>query len=57
VVFTSDDWKYGGWGQIPHITYVSQEDPFNPGEYFIEMHLPCRTCAVLRERFLPQDKE
>ena len=57
VVFTSDDWKYGGWGQIPHMTYVSQEDPNNPGEYFIEMHLPCRTCAVLRERFLPQEDE
>ena len=57
VVFTSDDWKYGGWGQIPHMTYFSQEDPNNPGEYFIEMHLPCRTCAVLRERFLPQDEE
>ena len=57
VVFTSDDWKYGGWGQIPHMTYVSQEDPNNPGEYFIEMHLPCRTCAVLRERFLPQEEE
>ena len=57
VVFTSDDWKYGGWGQIPHMTYVSQEDPNNPGEYFIQMHLPCRTCAVLRERFLPQTEE
>ena len=57
VVFTSDDWKYGGWGQIPHMTYVSQEDPNNPGEYFIEMHLPCRTCAVLRERHLPQNEE
>ena len=57
VVFTSDDWKYGGWGQIPHMTYMSQEDPNTPGEYFIEMHLPCRTCAVLRERFLPQNEE
>ena len=54
VAFTSDDWKYGGWGQIPHMTYVAQDDPNNPGEYFIEMHLPCRTCAVLRERFLPE---
>ena len=57
VVFTSDDWKYGGWGQIPHMTYTAQEDPSNPGEYFIEMHLPCRTCAVLREHFLPQSDE
>ena len=56
VAFTSDDWKYGGWGQIPHMTYHAQEDPHNPGEYFIEMHLPCRTCAVLREHFLPQEE-
>ena len=57
VEFTSDDWKYGGWGQIPHMTYEAQEDPNNPGEYFIEMHLPCRTCAVLREHFHPQSDE
>ena len=57
VAFTSDDWKYGGWGQIPHMTYESQEDPNNPGEYFIEMHLPCRTCAVLREHFHPVAEE
>ncbi|MBQ7415811.1 MAG: alpha amylase C-terminal domain-containing protein [Oscillospiraceae bacterium] len=57
VAFTSDDWKYGGWGQIPHMTYHAQEDPNNPGEYFIEMHLPCRTCAVLREHFLPNTEE
>jgi 1,4-alpha-glucan branching enzyme len=56
VAFTSDDWKYGGWGQIPHMTYESQEDPNNPGEYFIEMHLPCRTCAVLREHHHPIQK-
>ena len=49
VAFTSDDWKYGGWGQIPHMTFEAQEDPDNKGEYFIEMHLPCRTCAVLTE--------
>ena len=57
VVFTSDDWKYGGWGQIPHMTYEAQEDSNDPGEYFIEMHMPCRTCAVLQERFLPQAEE
>jgi 1,4-alpha-glucan branching enzyme len=56
VAFTSDDWKYGGWGQIPHMTYHAQEDPNNPGEYFIEMHLPCRTCAVLREHFLSEEE-
>lgn len=49
VAFTSDDWEYGGWGQIAHTTYTAQEDPDEPGEFFIEMHLPCRTCAVLTE--------
>ncbi len=48
VAFTSDDGKYGGWDQMAHMTYEAQ--PEEEGEdCFIEMHLPCRTCAVLIE--------
>ena len=49
VAFTSDDWKYGGWGQLPHMTYKAKANPDKKKEYCIEMHMPCRTCAVLIE--------
>ncbi len=57
VAFTSDDWEYGGWGQIEHMTFTAQEDPDEPGEFFIEMHLPCRTCAVLTEHRPAEEEE
>ncbi|MBQ7871961.1 MAG: alpha amylase C-terminal domain-containing protein, partial [Oscillospiraceae bacterium] len=54
VAFTSDDWKYGGWGQIPHMTYAAQEDPAEPGTYYIDLYLPARTAAVLVEQPVPE---
>ena len=57
VAFTSDDWNYGGWGQIPHMTFEAKPDPDKEDECFIEMHLPCRTCAVLIEHPAEIDDE
>ena len=47
MVFTTDDWKYGGWGQINHGTYPVQVD--ENGASTISLYLPARTAMVLRE--------
>ena len=47
VAFTTDDWKYGGWGQINHGTYPVQVD--ENGNSSISLYLPARTAMVLRE--------
>ena len=47
VAFTTDDWKYGGWGQINHGTYPVQVD--KNGASTISLYLPARTAMVLRE--------
>ena len=47
VAFTTDDWKYGGWGQINHGTYPAQVD--EDGASVISLYLPARTAMVLRE--------
>ena len=47
VAFTTDDWKYGGWGQINHGTYPVQVD--ENGNSTISLYLPARTAMVLRE--------
>jgi 1,4-alpha-glucan branching enzyme len=47
VTFTTDDWKYGGWGQIDHGTYPVQVD--ENGASTISLYLPARTAMVLRE--------
>jgi 1,4-alpha-glucan branching enzyme len=47
VAFTTDDWKYGGWGQINHGTYPVQVD--ENGASTISLYLPARTAMVLRE--------
>ena len=54
VAINSDDWKYGGWGQVPATTYHAQEDPDAPGRYFIQVHIPCRTCLALEIQVLCQ---
>ena len=46
VVFSSDDWKYGGQGMIAHMDYPVKE--FD-GQTFIELYIPARTAIVLRE--------
>ncbi|MBQ5867445.1 MAG: alpha amylase C-terminal domain-containing protein, partial [Oscillospiraceae bacterium] len=46
VAFTTDDWKYGGWGQINHGSYPVREEY---GASTISLYLPARTAMVLRE--------
>ena len=48
LAISSDDMEYGGWNQIAHTTLTAQPDP-KKDECYIEMHIPCRTCAVLIE--------
>ena len=58
VAFTTDDWKYGGWGQINHGTYPAQMDEY--GNSSVSLYLPARTAMVLREgevKQLPQKEE
>ncbi|MBQ6895900.1 MAG: hypothetical protein IJN69_01660, partial [Oscillospiraceae bacterium] len=42
----SDDEKYGGFGQIAHMTYPVKEID---GQKVIELYLPARTAVVLAE--------
>ena len=44
--FSSDDYKYGGFGQIYHMTYPVKE--FD-GQRYVELYIPARTAIVLRE--------
>ena len=46
VEFSTDDEKYGGWGQVEHMTYPAKE--FD-GRFFVELYLPARTAIVLKE--------
>ena len=46
VKFSSDDEKYGGFGQVAHMTYPIQE--FD-GVRYAELYIPARTAIVLRE--------
>ena len=47
VEFSTDDWKYGGWGQVAHQTYPVKE--FD-GQRYVELYIPARTAIVLREK-------
>ncbi len=46
VVLSSDDPKYGGFGNVAMQTYPTKE--FD-GQHFIELYIPARTCFVLKE--------
>ena len=46
VLFTSDDWRYGGFGRMRRDA-LSAFVPGMEGNY-LRMYLPSRTCAVLR---------
>lgn len=46
VAFTSDDFRYGGNGQVYHMTYPSKK--FD-GQNYIELYIPARTAIVLKE--------
>ncbi len=45
-VMSSDDGKYGGFGQVAHMTYDVKE--FD-GQRYVELYIPARTAIVLRE--------
>ena len=47
MAFTTDDWKYGGWGQINHGSYPAAVD--ENGASTISLYLPARTAVVLQE--------
>ena len=49
VVLSSDDPKYGGFGNVKTQTYSSKV--FN-GQHFIELYIPARTCFVLKEKVI-----
>ena len=46
VAMSSDDEKYGGWGQVKHMIYPAKE--FD-GQQFVELYIPARTAIVLKE--------
>ena len=46
VEFSTDDWRYGGYGQIYHMSYPTKNED---GSHYIELYLPARTAVVLRE--------
>ena len=57
VVLSSDDEKFGGFGNVKHQTYPTKE--FD-GRHFIELYIPARTCFVLEEKVIlpePEKKE
>ena len=54
VELCSDDEKYGGWGQIAHQDYFTKT--FD-GQEYLELYLPARTCMVLREHVIKQEKK
>ena len=49
VVLSSDDEKYGGFGNVKMQTYSTKE--FD-GKHYIELYIPARTCFVLKEKVI-----
>ncbi|MGM9550062.1 MAG: alpha amylase C-terminal domain-containing protein [Faecousia sp.] len=55
VVLSSDDEKYGGFGNVANTTYSSKR--FD-GKDYIELYIPARTGFVLKEKvILPEESE
>ncbi len=55
VVLSSDDEKYGGFGNVKMQTYSTKT--FD-GKHYIELYIPARTCFVLKEKvILPPAEE
>ena len=55
VVLSSDDEKYGGFGNVTHQTYSTK---LFDGKNYIELYIPARTCFVLKEKvILPEEAE
>ena len=53
VALSSDDAKYGGFGQIEHMTYPVKEID---GKDVVELYLPARTAIVLVEGEIKTEK-
>ena len=49
VVLSSDDEKYGGFGNVKMQTYSTK---VFDGRHFIELYIPARTCFVLKEKVI-----
>ena len=49
VVLSSDDEKYGGFGNVKVQTYSSK---VFDGKHYIELYIPARTCFVLKEKVI-----
>ena len=49
VVMSSDDEKYGGFGNVKKQTYSSK---VFDGKHYIELYIPARTCFVLKEKVI-----
>ena len=55
VVLSSDDPKYGGFGNVKAQTYSTK---LFDGKHYIELYIPARTCFVLKEKvILPPPEE
>ena len=54
VVLSSDDEKYGGFGNVKMQTYETKK--FD-GRHYIELYIPARTCFVLKETVIPEQPE
>ena len=54
VVLSSDDEKYGGFGNVRTQTYETKK--FD-GQNYIELYIPARTCFVLKETVIPEQPE
>ena len=49
VVMSSDDEKYGGFGNVKMQTYSTK---LFDGKHYIELYIPARTCFVLKEKVI-----
>jgi len=49
VVLSSDDEKYGGFGNVKMQTYSTK---LFDGKHYIELYIPARTCFVLKEKVI-----
>ena len=55
VILSSDDPKYGGFGNVAMQTYSTK---LFDGRHYIELYIPARTCFVLKEKvILPPAQE
>ena len=54
VVLSSDDEKYGGFGNVKMQTYSTK---CFDGKHYIELYIPARTCFVLKEKVAAPEEE